>query len=104
MLEKLFLINATEVIFYPYDSKRVLNTVVTVNRDNRRIKKIETMLLEMVTSKYNKEERRFESVTDDNRPKMDNKVVFEVRLETGEVVYYWFYDFDVKVGLTLADR
>ena len=104
MLERLLLIRATDVIFYPYDSKRVLDTVATVERDDRLVKRLEEELLERVTSKYIKYERRFEKVTEDNRPKMDNKVVFEVRLESGAVVYYWFYDYNVKVGLTLVDR
>lgn len=104
MLERTYLINASEVIFYPYDSKRVLDQVASVDRDDRRAKKLEEELLERVTSKYIKYERRFEDVNDDNRPTMDNKVVFEVRLKSGAVVYYWFYDFKVKVGLTLADR
>lgn len=104
MLERTYLIDAVEVIFYPYDSKRVLDQVATVERNDRRVKKLEEELLERVTSKYIKYEKRFETVTDDNRPTMDNKVVFEVRLKSGAVVYYWFYDFEVKVGLTLADR
>lgn len=102
MLEKFLLFNATEIVFYPYDSKRVLDPVLSLEREDNAVKEMEKLLLKKVTSKYNKNERRFESVTDDNRPEMDNKVVFEVRLISGAVVYYSFYDTQFKVGLTLV--